>query len=99
MQKPFCVIYKMSLLNYLLYRPQVTLPYIGMVNIVAGKKIIPEFVQFNADPKKIAQEVCRLLRDQTELQKITANLALIKSSLGSPGASLRTAKIILGIIS
>ena len=40
MGTPFLIIYKTSFLNYLLYRPQVKVPYIGMVNIVAGKKII-----------------------------------------------------------
>jgi lipid-A-disaccharide synthase len=98
MQKPFCVIYKMSLLNYLLYRPQVKLPYIGMVNIVAGKKIIPEFVQFGASPKKIAQEALRILRDPKVIQRITSGLALVKSSLGSPGATSRAAKIIVDFL-
>jgi lipid-A-disaccharide synthase len=99
MQKPFCVIYKMGLLNYLLYRPQVKLPYIGMVNIVAGKKIIPEFIQFGANPKKIAQETLNILRDKNKLQKISAELNLVKSSLGSPGAATRAAKIITEFIS
>ena len=57
MQKPFLIIYKMGFLNYLLYRPQVKISYIGIVNIIAGKKIIPEFIQFNASPDKIAARV------------------------------------------
>ncbi len=95
MQKPFVIIYKMNLLNYLLYRPQVKIPYIGIVNIVAGSKIIPEFVQFGAKAKKIAQEVLRIWRNQRELQKITSNLTLVKSSLGEPGAAIRAAELIL----
>jgi len=98
MQKPFVIIYMMNLLNYLLYRPQVKLPYIGMVNIVAGKKIIPEFVQFSAKPKKIAREALRILDDQKELQKITSNLSLVRSSLGEPGAASRSAQIILNFL-
>jgi len=99
MQKPFCVIYKMGLLNYLLYRPQVKVPYIGMVNIVAGKKIIPEFIQLGAVPKKIAHEVLQIMRNPAKLQEITSNLALVKSSLGEPGAASRAAKIISEFIS
>jgi len=98
MQKPFVIIYKMNLLNYLLYRPQVKLPYIGMVNIVAGKKIIPEFVQFSAKPEKIALEVLRILGDQEQLQKITSNLSLVRSSLGEPGAATRAAQIIINFL-
>jgi len=98
MQKPFVIIYKMNLLNYLLYRPQVRLPYIGMVNIAAGKKIIPEFVQFRARPKKIAPVVLRILADQKELQKVASNLSLVKSSLGEPGAATRAAQIIINFL-
>lgn len=95
MQKPFLIIYKMSLLNYLLYRPQVKLPYIGMVNIVAGKKVIPEFIQFKAKPKEIAAETVRLLKNPVQLQQIKDELTQVKSSLGESGASLRAAKIII----
>jgi lipid-A-disaccharide synthase len=98
MQKPFVIIYRMNLLNYLLYRPQVKLPYIGMVNIVAGKKIIPEFVQFRARPKKIAPEVLRILGDQKELQKITSNLNSVRSSLGEPGAATRASQLLLNFL-
>ena len=98
MQKPFVIIYKMNLLNYLLYRPQVNLPYIGMVNIVAGKKIIPEFVQFRARAKKIAAEVLRILSDQKELQKIASNLSSVRSSLGEPGAATRASQLILNFL-
>lgn len=95
MEKPFCVIYKMSLLNYLLYRPQVKLPYIGMVNIVAGKKIIPEFIQFKAVPKKIAECVSQTLNNPSEITRVKNGLAQVKASLGEKGASFRAAKIII----
>lgn len=96
--KPFLVIYKMGLLNYLLYRPQVKLPFIGMVNIVAGKKIIPEFIQFQARPKKIAQEAIKILSNPGEITRIKTELAQVKSSLGNPGASLRASQIILNYL-
>lgn len=91
---PFAVIYKMSLLNYLLYRPQVKIPFIGMVNIVAGKKIIPEFIQFNATPKQIAEEALRILNNAPDINRIKNDLAQVKASLGEKGAGLRAAKII-----
>lgn len=94
MQKPFCLVYKTSALNYLLYRPQIKLPYIGLVNIVAGRKIIPEFIQFNASPKKIADYSVKTLQDKTKLQNISNDLAKISASLGTKGAASRAAKII-----
>lgn len=93
--KPLFVIYRMSALNYWLYRPQVKIPYIGMVNIVAGGKICPEFIQGKAKPETIAKEAIRLLKSAGEMQRIKEELARLKSSLGQPGAASRAAASIL----
>jgi len=98
MQKPFAVIYKMNLLNYLLYRPQVRVPYIGMVNIVAGRKIIPEFIQFKASPRKISDEVLRILNNPSQIERMKNELAQVKSSLGEKGASKRASQIIVDFL-
>ncbi|MFA5157296.1 MAG: lipid-A-disaccharide synthase [Candidatus Omnitrophota bacterium] len=98
MQKPLAVVYKMNLLNYLLYRPQVKVPYIGMVNIVAGKMIAPEFIQFRAKPAAIASAALKVLSDPAQADKMKKDLGQIKASLGSAGASSRAAKIILNFL-
>jgi lipid-A-disaccharide synthase len=98
MQKPFVIIYKMNLLNYLFYLPQVKVPYIGMVNIVAGKKIIPEFIQFEATAKNISDTILKIMQNPQEIQRIKNELACVRLLLGEPGASLRAAKIILGFL-
>ena len=98
MQRPFVVIYKMNLLNYLLYRPQVKVPYIGMVNIVAGRKIVPEFIQFKAHPKKISEQVLKILQNPTLIEQMKNDLDLVKSLLGEKGASLRAAQIIIDFL-
>ncbi|MDD5595820.1 MAG: lipid-A-disaccharide synthase [Candidatus Omnitrophica bacterium] len=95
MQKAFVIIYRMNWLNYLLYRPQVRVPYIGMVNIVAQKKIIPEFIQFGARPKKIASNVLKILQNPSRLEQMKNDLAQIKISLGEKGASCRAAQTLL----
>jgi len=95
---PFFIIYKMNLLNYLLYRPQVKIPYIGMVNIIAKRKIIPEFIQFKAKPKIIAKELIKTLKDSSKIQEIKDKLIQIKNLLGPEGANRRAAKIILGLL-
>lgn len=98
MQVPFCIVYRTSLLNYLLYLPQVRIPYIGMVNIIAGRKIVPEFIQFNATAKKIAAQALKTLANPAEMERIKNELAKVKSLLGEKGASSRAAKIILDFL-
>jgi lipid-A-disaccharide synthase len=89
----------MNLLNYLLYRPQVKVPYIGMVNIVAKDKIVPEFIQFRACPAKIAEEALKILNNPQEAERMKQGLAAVKLLLGEPGAASRAAKIILDYLS
>lgn len=98
MQKPFAVIYKLGFLNYLLYRPQIKIPYIGMVNIVAAKLIVPEFIQFGAHPKKIAESALQILENPSRIKEIKDNLAAVKSSLGEKGAAMRAARIVVDFL-
>ena len=98
MQKPFLLIYKMNLLNYLLYRPQVKLPYIGLANIVVGRKIIPEFIQFSAKPSKIAKETLGILNDPARLEKMRKDLTEVRTCLGEPGAAIRASHIIIDFL-
>jgi lipid-A-disaccharide synthase len=98
MQKPFAVIYKMSLLNYLLYRPQVKVPFISLVNILPGKMIVPEFIQFNATAKNISSKLIGILKNNSELEKINLGLIKVNEMLGEKGASRRAARIIVDFL-
>jgi lipid-A-disaccharide synthase len=97
-QKPFVIVYKTNLFNYLLYRPQIKIPYIGMVNIVAGKIVVPEFIQFGAQPKMIAKSIIELLQNPRSANRMSQELKVVKDSLGQPGAAERAAKLILSFL-
>jgi lipid-A-disaccharide synthase len=99
MRKPFSIVYAMNPLNYLLYRPLVKVPYIGMVNLVAGEKIVAEFIQSGASPKAIAQETVGILKDPARLNLIESNLSRIAGLLGEKGASRRAARIVIDFLS
>lgn len=99
LQRPFVIIYKANLFNYLLYRPQIKIPYIGMANIVAGKEIVPEFIQFKAQPKLIAAEIIKFLQDPQAATSLSQELLKVKNSLGESGASQRAAQSILAFLS
>ena len=92
---PMVIIYKVSLISYLLARLLVHVENIGLVNIVAGNRIVPEFVQGMAEPRKIADESIHILSDNTRASKMKEDLMTVKKSLGTPGASQRAAEIIL----
>ena len=93
------IIYKTSTLTYFLLKPQIKVPYIGMVNLVAGKKIVKEFIQKDFTPSKIRNELERLLNDSEYYTKIQQKLKTVKEKLGPSGAHRRAAKYILNFLS
>jgi len=90
---PMIVIYKVSPLTAWAFGPLIKTPYYAMVNIIAGKKVVPELIQKAATPQKIAAESLTLLREE-RLKEIQTELEMVRSKLGSAGASRRTAEII-----
>ena len=69
-----------------------------MVNIVADKLIVPEFIQFQATPEKISEQVLNIFKNPAELQRMKDDLAQIKSSLGENGAASRAAQIVVNFL-
>jgi lipid-A-disaccharide synthase len=92
---PLVVIYKVSPLTYVIARRLVTISNIGLINIVAGKTIAPEFVQRRARPQKIADEIVRFLTDGELHESVRRELLKVKARLGPPGAPESAARIIL----
>jgi len=95
LEKPMLIIYKVSLLTWLVGKMLVKIPDIGLVNIVAGARIVPEFIQFDATAEKIADEAIGLISSPEKINEIKINLRAVKEKLGGPGASRRAAEIIL----
>lgn len=96
--KPMVIVYKMSPLSYLIGRMLVKVPFIGMANIIAGKKVVPELIQAEASGERIAAEAARLLTDTPYYESVRTELAQIKRKLGEPGASKRAAEIALTML-
>jgi len=95
---PMAIIYKLSFINWLILRPLIKVPYIGMVNIIRGKKIIPEFIQFKAKPKNIAQYIIETISDEEKIKRIKDSLLETRAYLGQPQASLRAAELIYNFL-
>jgi lipid-A-disaccharide synthase len=94
---PLVVVYRVSPLSYFIGKRLVKLPYIGLVNIVAGRKIAPELVQNDFTPQKAAEAIAPLLRSGEARQRAQSALAMVREKLGTPGASERTAQLALAL--
>ncbi|MEW6009187.1 MAG: lipid-A-disaccharide synthase [Candidatus Omnitrophota bacterium] len=95
---PMVVIYKLNLLSWFFARFLIKIPYIGLVNVVAGEKIVPELIQFKAKPRPIAKTCLDMLSNREKYKSIVLKLDEAKKRLGSPGATERAAKIIADFI-
>jgi lipid-A-disaccharide synthase len=94
---PMTVVYKTSATTFFIGRMLVDIPYIGLVNIVAGKKVVPEFVQHDMTTKNLVDAVGRILDDPAYAAAMRRDLGVIRESLGSPGASEKVARGILAL--
>jgi lipid-A-disaccharide synthase len=95
---PMVIVYRLSPLTYRLARRLVTLDTIGMVNLLAGKKIVPELIQDAFTPEAVAAEAISLLTDRARRQQVADDLKLGRERLGGPGASRRAAEAILKVV-
>ena len=88
---PVVVMYRLSPMTYALGKRLVRLPHWSLVNIVAGKEVVPELIQDEVNGARIAAEVRRMLVAET-YESIANELEIIRGKLGSPGAARRAAE-------
>jgi lipid-A-disaccharide synthase len=94
-ERPMVIVYRLSPLTYAIGRPFVKIDTFGMVNLVSGRRIVPELIQDGFTPESAAREVVRLLQDASHRDQMTAAVRDVKQKLGGPGASRRAAEAVL----
>jgi lipid-A-disaccharide synthase len=95
---PMVVIYRVTPLTAFLAKPLVRTPFFSMVNLIAGKRAVPELIQNDFTPDRVAREILRLLNDQSAREALRHDLAEVRQRLGPPGAVERAADAILRLI-
>ncbi len=95
---PMVIVYRTSPLTYFIGKRVVKIQDIGLINIVAGSRIVPELSQNEANPERIAGQVTRFLKDAPFREKTSQLLASARAKLGEPGASDRAASVALELI-
>ena len=88
---PMVMVYRLAGWTYALARFLVRLPNVALVNLVLGRRVVPELIQGQANPGRIAAEAARLLTDAGARNAMRAALAEVRQRLGEGGASGRAA--------
>ena len=93
MNLPFVMVYRVTPLTYLLGRSTVKVPHFAMVNLIAGKQVIPELVQQDFTPEKVTAEIEKIIPESEARKKMLAELKEVRDGLrGGEKASLAPAE-------
>ncbi|MBU0570423.1 MAG: lipid-A-disaccharide synthase [Candidatus Omnitrophica bacterium] len=90
-QTPFLLLYKTAAFTAFLFYTFLNLPYVGLVNIIAGKEVAPELLQKNVTPEKISKKTLEMLADVPRMEQARNELREVKKLLGDKGAAKRAA--------
>ncbi len=96
---PFFLLYKASWSTYLLGKYLIKVPYLGLVNLLADTRVIPEFIQQDAHPETLAHEARVFLQSPELQEKMKEEFRQVREKLGEKGASERAAKEVLCFLS
>jgi lipid-A-disaccharide synthase len=92
---PMIVVYRLSPWTYALGRPFVKVPHFAMANLIAGRRIVPERIQGDFTPSRVAEDALALLDSEGRRQEMKKDLAEVRRLLGGGGASSRGAVAVL----
>ena len=92
MLRPMVVVYRMSWLSALVARMLLKIAHVALVNLLAGRRLVPELLQGDARGERMAAEIDRLLADPAAREAQVAGMREVRASLGGPGAPGRVAE-------
>jgi len=92
---PMVVVYRTSWLTYNLAKSLVHVRDFALVNLIAGRRVVPELLQGEVTGPRIAEELRTLLNEQTRRSAVLSAFAEVRQRLGEPGASDRAARRVL----
>ncbi|NIA15390.1 MAG: lipid-A-disaccharide synthase [Nitrospiraceae bacterium] len=95
---PMAILYKTTAFNYVIARWLVRIKQIGLANILAGRPIVPEFIQQEACVERVLPAALELIGDTPRRDEMLRDLNEVRERLGGPGASARAAAEVLDVI-
>lgn len=91
---PMVIMYKLSTLTYVIARLLIRVPFVGMPNILANSEIVPELLQRNATPEKIAEAASKILSDLAKRTQIREKLLDLRANLKGEREHVATDEIL-----
>ena len=95
---PMVIVYRVSHLTAWLARRLLKVPHIGLINIVAGRRIVPELLQEAVTPRAMADNALNILQDAAEAARIRSELTALRATMGEGGSSRRAAASIGAVL-
>jgi lipid-A-disaccharide synthase len=95
---PMVIVYKVSPLSYRIGKALIRVKHISLVNLIAGRELVPELIQDQATPATIAGAAAAMLADPRQLECMRTELLKTRSLLGGGGASRRVAATALSLL-
>ncbi|HYH96833.1 lipid-A-disaccharide synthase [Hyalangium sp.] len=98
MQRPLVVVYRVSLVTYLVGRLMLKVAHVALVNLLAGRRLVPELLQGDMTPERIAAEIRRVWGPGPPREEMLRGLEEVRGRLGGPGAAERAAEVVLELL-
>ncbi|ATB48975.1 lipid-A-disaccharide synthase [Corallococcus macrosporus] len=98
MQRPLVVVYRVSLITYWVGRLMLKVAFVSLINLLAGRRVVPELLQGEMTPERIAEEVRRVWMPGAPREEMLQGLAEMRGRLGETGAAARAAESVLELL-
>ncbi|NTX54005.1 lipid-A-disaccharide synthase, partial [Myxococcus sp. CA039A] len=98
MQRPLVVIYRVSLITYWVGRLMLKVAFVSLINLLAGRRVVPELLQGEMTPERIADEVRRVWTPGAPREEMLKGLAEVRGRLGEAGAATRAAESVMELL-
>jgi lipid-A-disaccharide synthase len=98
MLRPFVVVYRVTLLTALVFKLFARIAHVSLVNLLAGRRLVPELLQHDFTAERVAREVGRWLDEPAARKTVVDGLSKVREALGPPGASIRAAEAVVSML-